>query len=831
MKTGHIAFVFIITSFASAAKADLLHHFPFDETSGTIARDIVGSLEGVIGSGVTLAQPGRLGTAFGFPAVAADAASRVTLPAQVVPGAEFTMSASVFLPVALANGGQGHIISGNNGAVGRWNLGISDVDTTTGVDARLFWFHNGGVGAVNFAGYNFNNHLNEWIHVGITRTAEGATTLYINGVPAEVGSSTTSLVSTPVGIGERPNAAQFQFAGRIDDVRFHNTPLTAAEMTELSKLNSDMDNDGLPDEWEQQYFQSLAFNGDADPDGDGFSNRIEFLAGTNPSDNKSFPTGDNDGDGMDDGWEWLNFGSPSRDGFADFDSDGSLDIEEFTAARGLLFTRNPNGSIATVDPFTGSSKPNNPNSQPDADDDGLPDGFEYLYFKGIDQTSLGDFDSDGFSNKDEFLAGSNPARSANTPLNVHVTTRVAVTHQTGIDEYSVSSGMWTFVRRIATTSAAVFAVTGHPDGYLYASTTEQSPRILRIHPATGEVSTLATRGEGQAAAAGWNLSDPQGIEVGPDGKLYFSTAFGTPAGEGVFRIKTDGSGLERFIAKAGDGEAGSWSLNNARDLHWWKNTLFVSARGGFNAINRPVYQFSADGAFLATVASNLVGPQGLTIDETGLLVTSTATGLAGLYQMSAEPPFPATPSQIGTQGAVGGMDIIDLNGDLYYVTFNTGAAGVGQVIRKLPNGSVTAVVPALPGTGNDLAIFTSNLVADPYGAWASGFGIDPAAPNGGRTADFDGDGTSNEVEFALGLTPTDGSSRFAVTRSGTPAAGITLTWPSAAGIAFQVRSSPDLQDWSTLEATVIGQPGQATAAFTTSPSPAGTRFYRIQFTP
>jgi glucose/arabinose dehydrogenase len=46
----------------------------------------------------------------------------------------------------------------------------------------------------------------------------------------------------------------------------------------------DSDGDGLPDDWEQQYFGSVtgAAPGD-DPDGDGFSNLEEFLAGTDPT--------------------------------------------------------------------------------------------------------------------------------------------------------------------------------------------------------------------------------------------------------------------------------------------------------------------------------------------------------------------------------------------------------------------------------------------------------------------------------------------------------------------------------------------------------------------
>jgi hypothetical protein len=45
----------------------------------------------------------------------------------------------------------------------------------------------------------------------------------------------------------------------------------------------DTDNDGLDDDWEVAYFGNLSRNGSADFDGDGASERQEFLAGTDPT--------------------------------------------------------------------------------------------------------------------------------------------------------------------------------------------------------------------------------------------------------------------------------------------------------------------------------------------------------------------------------------------------------------------------------------------------------------------------------------------------------------------------------------------------------------------
>jgi hypothetical protein len=48
----------------------------------------------------------------------------------------------------------------------------------------------------------------------------------------------------------------------------------------------------------------------------------------------------------------------------------------------------------------------------DGDGDGLPDSWELAHFGNLNQTSTGDFDGDGVSNRDEFLDGTNPANNA-----------------------------------------------------------------------------------------------------------------------------------------------------------------------------------------------------------------------------------------------------------------------------------------------------------------------------------------------------------------------------------------------------------------------------------
>ena len=120
----------------------------------------------------------------------------------------------------------------------------------------------------------------------------------------------------------------------------------------------------------------------------------------------------------------------------------------------------------------------------------------------------------------------------------------------------------------------------------------------------------------------------------------------------------------------------------------------------------------------------------------------------------------------------------------------------------------------------------------PYDAWAQSFGIDPLGPDGGPNADYDHDGTSNLAEFRLGLIPNNGTSRFAVAITGNPASGLTLTWPSQAGLSFSVKSSTDLASFSTLEATVAASTSPAiTTSWTSGPVADPRKFYRVEFTP
>ena len=89
--------------------------------------------------------------------------------------------------------------------------------------------------------------------------------------------------------------------------------------------SGDSDNDGLPDAWEEQFFDNLEQGPEDDPDNDGSTNMDEFELGTIPND----PDTDDDGlnDGVEDGsGTFVNsMMTGTNPKVADSDGDGLLD--------------------------------------------------------------------------------------------------------------------------------------------------------------------------------------------------------------------------------------------------------------------------------------------------------------------------------------------------------------------------------------------------------------------------------------------------------------------------------------------------------------------------
>jgi hypothetical protein len=102
--------------------------------------------------------------------------------------------------------------------------------------------------------------------------------------------------------------------------------------TDPTQPNSlgDSDDDGLPDTWELSQFGNLNQTATGDPDRDGFSNLVENQNGTNPN-NPNSVIGDADGDSLPDAWENANLGGTNYWAYEDPDGDGYNNVAELVA--------------------------------------------------------------------------------------------------------------------------------------------------------------------------------------------------------------------------------------------------------------------------------------------------------------------------------------------------------------------------------------------------------------------------------------------------------------------------------------------------------------------
>ncbi len=146
--------------------------------------------------------------------------------------------------------------------------------------------------------------------------------------------------------------------------------------------HGDVDGDGMPDGWEDGYGldKNYPYDGSEDMDNDGLTNLQEYVQKTSPDDP------DTDDDGMPDGWE-VKYGLDplAHDASDDNDSDNLTNLEEYQYC------------LAHV-PFEISP------TDPDTDDDGIPDGWEIEHgLNATDPSDADDICKDGKTNLDIYL--------------------------------------------------------------------------------------------------------------------------------------------------------------------------------------------------------------------------------------------------------------------------------------------------------------------------------------------------------------------------------------------------------------------------------------------
>ncbi|MCW1923412.1 hypothetical protein OKA05_12675 [Luteolibacter arcticus] len=182
--------------------------------------------------------------------------------------------------------------------------------------------------------------------------------------------------------------------------------------------NPDADADGLTDVWELSWpgitsltqlnglitTPSGSGNGSGDWDGDGHTDFAEFNGGvgsSNPTVAASVP-GDVDGDGFTDTIEIANFGNLSQTPGGDYDGDYATNQAEVTAA----------------------TSPTSSSSWPDSDTDLMSDAWETANGLIVGTNDAGGHaDADGFTNLQEFQAGTSPQDATWAPGNAKLAHR------------------------------------------------------------------------------------------------------------------------------------------------------------------------------------------------------------------------------------------------------------------------------------------------------------------------------------------------------------------------------------------------------------------------
>ncbi len=236
MKSLSLAFILSL----GVANAELISHYTFDETSGTTAVDEgPAGADGVIGTNVTLGDPGVFGTAFTFHNDASqngivDMGNATGLFSAITASQKITIS--VWLKwTPSGDNRDSAIFLGDNTVASRYiDLGTAG-NTNSGVYGRTRNNQASGFSdGIRGAGLNDG----KWHHVAYTSdVSSGTAQLYIDGVPQAVQAGTNTFPTTfnNFEIGRLGRSAPTDaYAGSVDELRIYDSILSADEIRSLS---------------------------------------------------------------------------------------------------------------------------------------------------------------------------------------------------------------------------------------------------------------------------------------------------------------------------------------------------------------------------------------------------------------------------------------------------------------------------------------------------------------------------------------------------------------------------------------------------------------------
>jgi hypothetical protein len=220
--------------------------------------------------------------------------------------------------------------------------------------------------------------------------------------------------------------------------------------------------------------------------------------------------------------------------------------------------------------------------------------------------------------------------------------------------------------------------------------------------------------------------------------------------------------------------------DNAHKPLWIRSPEFVINQTGYLTLylagGTSMGGYPGNSGTLPTNASQL--PLGVDSTSSGLMGVALRDTVTGDFVRSAERPGP---SDSAWKQIAWDVSALHGNGRTYTVElfdYNSGAAW-----RFLCMDTIT-----IPG---------STPPTDPYAIWANGTFANGTLTDKDATHDPDGDGKSNQQEFAFGLDPTTGASANPIAAPLDKTTGkFSYTRTVASGLAYHVFTSSNLQTWT-----------------------------------
>ena len=328
----------------------------------------------------------------------------------------------------------------------------------------------------------------------------------------------------------------------------------------------------------------------------------------------------------------------------------------------------------------------------------------------------------------------------------------------------------------AMTSGSVVAQTGLPQAIPDNSATGitrtfAAPANMRVEHVTIKVSiTHAYRGDLEMI-----LTSPSGmtsrlVDLHDDGNNNYSGwTFST-------------------VRHWGEASDGNWTLKIADRAAQDAGTLTAATLTFYGTSTPPQVAITSP-----TTAQVITVGQQLTINGTA---SDTAPGSV-------------TKVELFRNGALVASDI-----EAPYSFITTPPLGIqSYILRATDNGGLTKDSAALQVT-----------VLSAYDAWIAQY---PTLSNKNATADPDGDGFTNQMEFSAKTHPGQSTSALRITSftRNSNATQLTIAWQSVSGVVYQIQSSPNLTQWTAMGLNVTAT-GSSTSQIRTIPSQH--RYFRVQ---